>query len=133
MSRENVDLARQYFETFNTGGLDAVEHFWHPDIEVHDPPTWPDAGHHVGSAAVRKAVELYIELGWDGQFRTPEYLDAGDEVLVVWQARGQSAHGGGFPMDLTIAHLFLFEDGRVGRIRQFFSREEGLEAAGLSD
>lgn len=133
MSEENLDLARRYFETFNAGGLDAVEPFWHPEIEIYDPPTWPDAGCYLGPAAVRQAVESYFELGWDGQFRDPEYFDAGDEVLVVWQARGQTAHGGGFPMDLTIAHLFLFEEGRVRQIRQYFSRAEGLEAAGLSE
>ena len=131
MSEENVEIVRSYFEAFNAGGLDAVEEFWHPEIEGYDPPTWPDAGRHVGPAALRQAVETYLELGWDGQFRDPEFFDAGDEVLAVWQARGQSAHGGGFPMDLTIAQLFRFEQGRVRQIRQYFSREEGLEAAGL--
>ena len=131
MSEENLDLACRYFEAFNAGGLDAVAQFWHPEIEVYDPPTWPDAGRHSGTAAVRQVVESYFELGWDGRFWDPEYFDAGDEVLVVWQARGQTAHGGGFPMDLSFAHLLLFEEGRVRRIRQYFSREEGLEAAGL--
>jgi ketosteroid isomerase-like protein len=133
MSEENVELARRYLETFNAGGLDAAERFWHPEIEVYDPPTWPDAGRYAGRAAVRQVIETYIELGWDGQLRDPEYFDAGDEALVVWQARGQTAHGSGFPMDQTIAHLVLYEEGRVRRIRQYFSRAEGLEAAGLEE
>ena len=133
MSQENVEIARSYFETFNAGGLDAVEQLWHPEIEVYDPPTWPDADRNAGKAAVRKAVEGYLDLGWDGQFQDAEFFDAGDEVLVVWQARGQTAAGGDWPFAATIAHLILFEEDRVRRICQYFSRAEGLAAAGLSE
>lgn len=133
MSREDVELARRYVEAFNAGGLDAVEHLWHPEVEAFDPPTFPDADRHEGAEGLRRLVESYLELGWDGQFWEPEFLDAGEEVLVIWQVQGRSAHGGGFPMDQNFAHLYLFEDGKVRRIRQFMSREEGLEAAGLAE
>jgi hypothetical protein len=46
-----------------------------------------------------------------------EYLDAGDEVVVVWRAMGRSSHGGGVPVDLTIVHVVLFEDRKIRRIR----------------
>ena len=133
MSEEKVELARQYFEAFNAKGLDGTEHLRHPDIEVFDPPDFPDAGRYVGEAAVRELVEGYMEMVWDGQFRDPEYLDAGDEIVVVWRMSGRSGHGGGLPVDVPFAHVLLFEDGRVRRIRQYRSRAEGLEAAGLSE
>jgi ketosteroid isomerase-like protein len=133
MSEENVELARRYYEVFNAGGVDATEALRHPEVEVDDPPTLPDAGRYVGEPAVRRLIESYLEVGWDGQIRDPEFLDAGTEVLVVWQLRGHSPHGGRFPIELTVAHLLRFEDARVRRIRQYLSREEGLEAAGLSE
>jgi ketosteroid isomerase-like protein len=102
-------------------------------MEVYDPPDFPDADRYVGEAAVRQIVESYLGLGWDGQFRVEEYLDAGDEVVVIWQARFRTAHGGGFPVDQTFAHLYFFEGGKVRRIRQYMSRAEGLEAAGLRE
>jgi ketosteroid isomerase-like protein len=102
-------------------------------MEVYDPPDFPDADRYVGEAAVRKIVESYLELGWDGQFRVKEYLDAGEEVVVMWQARVRTAHGGGFPMEQTFAHLYLFEGEKVRRIRQYTSRAEGLEAAGVRE
>ena len=132
MSEENVELARAYIEAYHAGGLDATEPLRHPEMEVLDPPTFPDASSHVGEQAVRRVVEGYVDLGWDGVFHDPEFHDAGDQVLVVWQFRGESAHGGGFPLEATMCHLYDFEDGKVRRIRQFMSREEGMEAAGLA-
>ena len=133
MSEENVELARRYFAAYNEKGLYGTDELRHPEIEVFDPPTLPDAGHYVGREAARVLVESYLELGWDGVFHDPEFLDAGDEVLVVWQMRGKSGHGGGFPLESTFAHLLAFDDGQVRRIRQFLTREEALEAAGLSE
>ena len=132
MSTENVGLARRYVEAFNAGGLDATAPLRHPEIEVIDPPTFPDARRYVGEEEVREAVQGYLELGWDGRFREPEFFDAGEEVLVVFRFMGASAHGGGFPMDNDVSHLYRFADGKLRMLRQYMSREEGLEAAGLT-
>jgi hypothetical protein len=37
------------------------------------------------------------------------------------------------PLELTIAQVNLFEGGKLRRVRQYLSKEEALEAAGLSD
>ena len=132
MSKESIELARRYVETFNAGGLDAVVQLWHPGIEIYDPTSFPDARRYEGPEAARGIVESYLGLGWDGQFREPEYVDAGDEALVVWKARLAIPRGGGDQIENLIAHLYLFENGRVRRIRQYTSREEAFEAAGLS-
>jgi ketosteroid isomerase-like protein len=132
MSQENVELARQYFEAFNARGLDGTDHLRDPDIEMHDPPDFPDAGRYTGEAAARERVESYIALGWDGQFRVEEYLDANREVVVVWRMTGRGALGG-VPLDATIAQVLLFEDGKLRRVRQYLTRDAALEAAGLSE
>jgi ketosteroid isomerase-like protein len=133
MSDENVELCRRYYEAWNAGGLDGTQDLRHPNMEVIDPPNFPDAGRHVGEAAIRERIASYREVGWDGQFRSPEFLDAGEEVVVVWKMKGRSPHGGGLPLELTFAHLCLFEGGRLRRVRQYLSRAEGLEAAGLPE
>ena len=133
MSQEKVELVRQYVEAFNRGGLDATEELRHPEIEAFDPPDFPDADRHVGEAAVRRLVESYLALGWDGHFDVQEYIDAGDEVVVIWHATGAGS-GGGVPIEIpTFGHVYAFQDGKVRRIRQYMTREEALEAAGLSD
>jgi ketosteroid isomerase-like protein len=77
VSEESIELARRYCETFNAGGLDGTQHLRHPQVEVYDPPDFPDADRYVGEAAVRQIVESYLELGWDGQFRVEEYRRRG--------------------------------------------------------
>jgi ketosteroid isomerase-like protein len=53
--------------------------------------------------------------------------------VVVWRALGRSVHGGGVPLDATMVHVLLFEDGKIRRIRQYLNRAEALEAAGLRE
>ncbi|HEX2128922.1 MAG TPA: nuclear transport factor 2 family protein [Solirubrobacterales bacterium] len=131
MSQEHVELARRYIEAFNSGGLEGSAQWRHPDVELHDPPELPDAGRYVGEAAVRARVQEVIDMGWEGRFRNPEYIDADAEVVVAWEFRVISAHGGGFPLDIPQVHVLLFEDGKVRRVRMYMSRQEALEAAGL--
>jgi ketosteroid isomerase-like protein len=133
MSEENVEMARRYYEALNAEGFKNTENLMHPDWEFIDSPNLPDTRRYVGEAAIRGLIEDAMELGWDGHWWVQEILDAGDEVVVVWQMRGRSAHGGGFPFELTVAHVCLFEDGKLRRIRAFLSRAEALEAAGLSE
>jgi ketosteroid isomerase-like protein len=133
MSQENVELVRQAYEAVNARGFDGTRHLRHPEIELYDPPEFPDAGRHLGEAAFRERVESYMEVGWDGQFRILECLDAGSDVVIIWQMKGRSAHGGGAPLDLILAHVCLFEDGKLRRIRQYLTRGEALEVAGLSE
>ena len=133
MSQENVELARHYVEAFNRGGLDATERLRHPEIEVFDPPDLPDADRHVGEAAVRKMVESYLAIGWSGHFDVQEYIDASDEAVVIWHLTGTGG-GSGVPLDVpALGHVYAFQDGKARRIRQYLTRSEALEAAGLSE
>jgi ketosteroid isomerase-like protein len=78
-----------------------------------------------------------MALGWDGQWHVQEYIDAGDEVVVIWQLKGQSPHG--VPLEGTFANTCRFEDGKLRRVRmsrrlsEHWTRAEALEAAGLSE
>ena len=133
VSQETVELTREYIEAFNRGGLDATEGLRHPEIEVFDPPDLPDADRYVGEAAVRKVVEGYLAIGWNGHFDVQEYIDAGNEAVVIWHMTGTGA-GGGVPLDLpAFGHVYAFEAGMVRRIRQYLTKEEALQAAGLSE
>jgi hypothetical protein len=118
MSEENVELARQYFEAINADGIG-------------------DRTEHLRQAAVREVAQRTLEMGWDGKFHVQEYLDAGDEVVVIFQARGRSPHG--LPFEGTFAYTCHFEDRKLRRQRmsrrlnENWTRSEALEAAGLQE
>jgi hypothetical protein len=107
MSEENLALAREYYEAFN-----------------------------VGVAAVRGRTESYMEVGgWNGEFEVQEYVDAGEDIVVISTLRGGSARfeTGIVPMDVTVAQVFLFEGGVLRRFKSSLSRAEALEAVGLAE
>jgi hypothetical protein len=56
-----------------------------------------------------------------------EILEAGDQVVVVWQFRYADA------IDETRIRVISFKDGKMWRIKEYPTRGEALEAAGLSE
>ena len=133
MSQENVKIVRQVYEAHNRGGPDAAERYWATDIEMLDAPEFPDAARQVGATQVREMLNRYMEdVGWDGHFEVQEYIDADPEVVVVWRMKSIGPTSG-IPGSLIFFHVCQVEDGKLKRLRQFLSREQALEAAGLSD
>ena len=134
MSEANVELARRYYEAWNAGGVDGTRPLRHPDFEYVDQPDLPDPGRwEEDTDALLERMSFFEEIGWDGQVHDPEFLDAGQEVVVIWQLRGISPRGGGMPLVETMAQVCLFEDGKLRRVRTYTRREQALEAAGLSE
>ena len=61
-----------------------------------------------------------------------EYIDAGDSVVVAfrWWGRGKSS---GVPVESDFFGVHDLRDGKIVRFRQYDTRAEALEAAGLSE
>lgn len=74
MSRENVELARQYYEAWNAQDVDVMLPLIHPDFEFVDPPNFPDADRRGHGHDAEERVKGFLEVGWDGQCRVQEYL-----------------------------------------------------------
>ena len=62
-----------------------------------------------------------------------ELIDAGeDKVVAVLRLSGR-AELSGVETDLTYAELDTLRDGKMARARQYWTKAEALEAAGLSE
>jgi ketosteroid isomerase-like protein len=134
MSQENLELVRRGLALFNRGELDEVlSEILHPDIEL-TPGIGPLLG--VGTIRGREAVRRFwvedLPQGLD-EFRIEplRFEDFGEVVLVEarYRARGP---GSGMDIDQQFATLYFLRDGLVERIHDHLTREEALEAAGLS-
>jgi uncharacterized protein len=130
MSKENVEVVRRgYAELSRTG-----EFSWElvdPEVEVHDLPLTPDSGAYYGHAGLREAmrnVELAFE---DVRFEAEDFLDAGDDVVVLVRMIGRGK-GSGVEVDARIAHVWTLREGKGVRVR-VLDRDDALEAAGLSE
>jgi uncharacterized protein len=133
MSQENVEIVRSIFEAFNRGDLDAwLDEYWTDDIDYRAAEGAPDDhGPIKGKDALRAFVQDWLDTFDEFKLEPVELIDAGeDNVITVVRISGR-AKLSGVETDLTYAELSTLRDGKVARGRQYFTRDEALEAAGL--
>jgi len=135
MSRQNVELVRQGFEALNRDDRATITRLLAPDVEWHSL-----AGPILGVGTIR-GREAMLKFLWEdlpqsieGFRASPEELtDLGDDrVLVVarYEGRGRSSDA---EVDQRIASVYEIRDGMAVTVRDYESRDEALEAAGLSE
>jgi ketosteroid isomerase-like protein len=135
MSEENVELARKAIDALNRGDLDAWLAFLSPDVVWEALPGVPGLGElYRGRAEVREWIEQLFELAEGGIHTEIEQLtDLGDDrvfLAIVLTARGR---GSGVPFEMPNWEVIWFAEGLVTRRQIFWTRDEALEAAGLSE
>ena len=134
MSEENVKTVRDAAEAFNRGDLDTWAGYLADDIDYRAVEGAPDDhGPIHGKEAIRAYLQDWQETFDDFTSEPVELIDAGeDNVVAVIRISGR-AKLSGVETDLTYAALYTFRDGKVARGREYWTREEALEAAGVSE
>ena len=141
MSQENVELAQAGVtalnEAYRTGDVlpwrRHVEGAFDPDVVLEAGTTAFTEGEWRGHDGVVRFVANQMEVLDDMWLRAEEFIDIRDDCLVVQMAFGGRARHTGIDVELTPVHVFTLRDGRALRWRIFESREQALEAAGLSE
>jgi ketosteroid isomerase-like protein len=131
MSQENVELARAVFEAFNRRDFDAAMRLCHASItwrtlfSVEADVLTGRQEIHAAWERQAEALDVHIEL----LDLTP--LDE-TRVLAVgtWRGRGSES---GAPVEQRAAQVFTIEDGRLRSVATYATRDEALEAVGLSE
>jgi ketosteroid isomerase-like protein len=132
MTQENVEIVKAAIEAYNRQDFDAwMAHF---DREI----VWwaiadePEPGPFQGHEAVRKMTARWLDLLPDLRFEVKEYIDAGEYVIVPARICG---HAAGSDADVAVDDVFVDRvlDGKIVEVREFRTREEALEAVGLSE
>jgi ketosteroid isomerase-like protein len=135
MSQENVQILRRGFEAFARGDVDYVLEQMDPEVDLH-PAVAPILGVETvrGREAVRRFFTRDLFEGFD-QFRAEplSFEDLGGDfvlVMVRYTGRGESS---GIEMDQRFASLYELRDGKTVTMRDYRTRSEALEAAGLAE
>jgi len=134
MSQENVELVRRYYQAFAQGGFDQLMEYWSDDLDhraardgVDDP------GPIRGKDAMRKHIGDWIDTFDDFWFEAVELFDAGEETVVAVERFGGRAKRSGVETDQTGGVVFTIRERKIIRCREYGTRAEALEAAGLSE
>jgi ketosteroid isomerase-like protein len=136
MSQENVEIVRRMFDAFNEGALnpeDVLEYFT-DDIDYRAVEGAPDDHGPVrGKEALRAYAQDWLDTFDNLRPEPVDLIDAGDDkVIAVIRISGR-AKLSGVETDLTYAALYTFRAGKIARGREYWTRAEALEAAGLSE
>jgi ketosteroid isomerase-like protein len=132
MSQENVAVVRAQFAALGRGGLEAVTRFWHPDIEWRAiEGALDDVGLIRGESALRRHYQDWIDTVDQLQVEVVEVIaEVGEQVVVVVRISGRG-RGSGVPTSLRYYVVCIIRDGRILSGREYATRDEALEAAGL--
>ena len=115
-----VALVKESYEAFARDDMDTVLAHVHPDIVWHQAQGLPHGGVYYGVDEVQRNVFDPLDRDWWSEFSAvpDEFLDAGDEVIVLGRYRGVAKETGK-RLDVPFVHVWSFRDGKAWRFRQF--------------
>jgi ketosteroid isomerase-like protein len=129
MSQQNVDLVRASWEAFVRGDFDAALEPLSADV-VFDLTNLPDGEVLSGRDGVFEGMRRWVS-SWEGyEMELDEFIDAGDQVVVLFRERGKG-RGSGVETAAHPGAVWTVEAGSVVRMQPFFSRADAFAAAGI--
>jgi ketosteroid isomerase-like protein len=135
MSQENVTALESAFEAWGRGGLDSFADCWAEDIEWRAVEGAPDdRGPLQGKNAFRAYLQDWLDTFDDFTVEPVEIIDAGGEqVVAVMRYSGRGKQSGMDVPASSFAVVYVIRDRRIAEGREYATRDEALEAAGLSE
>jgi uncharacterized protein len=141
MSQEIVDAARRGYSILNaayeSGDVNDLrplfEETWDPDIVLTTSgKLMPESGEWRGHEGVLRFTEAQMEAFTQMWVEPQEYIEAGDRLVVPVRFGGQARHTG-IEVEFSVVHVFTIRNGNAIRLDMFVTKEEALEAVGLSE
>ena len=133
MSSENIEILRRANAAFQRGDLTAALADMDEDITASRVAPLPDIKTYEGHEGIRQMLLDWIE-GFDGfAMSAEEYIDLNDsQVLVRFHQRAQGTRSGA-PIEADFWFLYTFRNRKAVRLDVCLSKDQALEAAGLSE
>ncbi|MEA2472158.1 MAG: hypothetical protein QOE06_73 [Thermoleophilaceae bacterium] len=135
MSEDTVELVRRAYELFNSEAFNRTEELdpslFDPEVEIDRSSSVLDGAVYRGHAGLRDLVSLLREMWKRQRIEPQEFIPVGDDRVVV-ASRIVSV---GREEIETVAHaatVWTVKQGRIARVVFFQSKDEALEAAGVT-
>ena len=130
VSAANVELVRRVYEALLRDDLEGALELMDEEIEYVNPDYAVESGRRYGHAGIRANVENMRASFTSWRFQPEEFIDAGDDVVVVgtFRARGRDS---GIEIDRRQSRLWTIRDGKVTRYQWFDGPDEALDVSEL--
>ena len=129
MSQENVAVLQHFENSFIAGNLDEVRKTLHDDVVVHESTAVPYPGDFKGWD---RFLELAQQFNENWEFPTDaqlQYLDAGEDGVIVRVDAEVKARATGKPFHMKIAEFYKLRDGRIYDVTVFYWDTAVMDAA----
>jgi ketosteroid isomerase-like protein len=134
MSQENVEVVRAQFQAFQDGGLDDVAKYWHPDIEWRAVEgAADDVGVMRGESRLRRYYQGWIETMDALHAEVEEVLFDDDQRVAAVVRNSGRGRASGVMTEGRYYVACTVRDGRIVSGREYETRDQALEAVGLSE
>ena len=131
MASENVELVLELHAAVTRGDLDGVLSLAHPEVEYRSAIQQAMEGEGSvfrGLAGLRRWFGELQDLYEYIESEVLEVQELGERVVIVFVVRGRGA-GSGIELEQQLAQVVTVRHGQIVAVRDYFSREEALEAA----
>jgi ketosteroid isomerase-like protein len=133
MSEENVEIVRRGYEQFRATGrlvaaLSTPDFVW----DMSHFHGWPEQQLYEGIAGAEAFLSNWTDAWDDWELDVESFHDAGDKVVALVRQRGRSK-AAGMPVDMSLAQVWTFRDGRQARMEMYSDPREALGSVGLSE
>ena len=133
MSQENVEVVQEFTGRFERGDRDEWREYFDPKVVFDTSATeMPFAGVYHGHQGIERFFRDWLGTWKDYEIAHREYIDAGDAVVVVFRQSG-TGRGSGVRTERDFFGVYELRESKVVRYRMYESRQEALEAGGLSE
>jgi ketosteroid isomerase-like protein len=134
MSQENVELIRFGYDALNRRDYEAWISTLHPEVELHELPTSPDATVFKGRDQVREWTRSVFEVGGgEGSRFDPESFEEIGRFVLVRVRAVLFARGSAVPVEGRLFHVIEVADGEARRIWGFLTEDDAREHIRLSE
>jgi ketosteroid isomerase-like protein len=130
MSEENVEIVRAGLEAFRRGDVQEALERVHPEIV--SMRTDPDGAVYRGHDGLLELIADWAEGFDEWTYRSEEFIDAGDHVVVRLHQWGRGK-GSGAPVESEIWLTYAIADRMITRIGVYPDSEQAFAAAEVTD
>ena len=135
MSRENVEIVREFIEAARSGAPDAVEAFVaasDPNVEHTRLPAASGPEAYRGHEGARRWFADMADLWREWRNEIEELVEAGPDTVAARLRFVAVGRDSGVPVEARLGLVCVVSEGKVLRSRTYASGDEAFEAAGLS-
>ena len=130
MSAAEIEDIRARYAAVSRGDRDAIFRDVHPDFSLKPPDRVPDARSHLDAAEATRFMKDMWSAFEEVSAETEEFYENGDDIVVMLHVRNR-LRGSGAAVEIKVAALWSYRDGKPIRCEMFPERDKALAAAGL--